>query len=210
MTTKLKQKSLTRGRQEFEILEDCVEVRIKLPFKTEETMTVMLTVLDPEPVISQSDLHFNSRVNGEPLISLFLGKPNTRDFNAFVNTLKQRAMEAFNAFAGLRPAIPPAEHDANVFDEPPDFEEADHVTRIRQDLVPVRIAEALQMLKQNMQEDEVRSLILALEAVEVDPSNQGLMGKAVDAFNELGPNQGAVLTYAPYVSIILSDDPYGW
>ena len=111
MTTKLVQKDLFKGTQEFELVDDYVNVRIKAPFKKAETLTVMLTVLDPEPVISKSSLNFNSRVNGEPLISLYLGKPNTEEFNGFVNALKQKAFEEFNAFAGLQTTNLPTEGD---------------------------------------------------------------------------------------------------
>ena len=38
--------------------------------------TVMITVLNKEPVISKSLLEFTSRVNNEPLLSMFLAKPN--------------------------------------------------------------------------------------------------------------------------------------
>jgi hypothetical protein len=33
------------------------------------------------------------------------------------------------------------------------------------------------------------------------------MARLVHAFDELGPRQGAVLTYAPYIGVLLSDDP---
>ena len=89
---KLTQKLFLKGSREFEIIDDRVEVRIKMPFKEMESMTVMLSVLNPEPVISKSGLDFTSRVNGEALLSLFLGKPNTEAFNAFVNKLQQKAL----------------------------------------------------------------------------------------------------------------------
>ena len=72
MTTKLIQKHLLKGTQEFEIIDDTVVVRSKPPLKKEESLTVMLTVLNTEPVISKSLLEFTSRVNNEPLLSLFL------------------------------------------------------------------------------------------------------------------------------------------
>ena len=106
MASKLVQKSLFRGTREFEIVDDVVNVRIKTPFNKEETLTVMLTVLNPEPVISKSLLAFTSRVNNEPLLSLYLAKPNPEEFNAFVNLLKQKAHDEFNAFAGLKSSTP--------------------------------------------------------------------------------------------------------
>ena len=35
------------------------------------------------------------------------------------------------------------------------------------------------------------------------------MPRLVKAFDALGPRQGAVLTYAPYIGILLSYDPSG-
>ena len=56
MEIKLLQKHLLKGTQEFEIIDDVVNVRIKTPFKKEESLTVMLTVLNPEPLINKSCL----------------------------------------------------------------------------------------------------------------------------------------------------------
>ena len=78
MATKLVQKHLIKGTQEFEIVGDTVNIHIKSPFRKEETLTVMLAVLNVEPVISQSRLEFVSRVNNEALISLYLAKPKIR------------------------------------------------------------------------------------------------------------------------------------
>ena len=74
-----------------------VNVRFKSRFK-EETASVMLAVLDPEPVITRTHLEFVSRVNGEPLLSLKLSRPNVDEFNAFISTLKQKALDEYNTF----------------------------------------------------------------------------------------------------------------
>mgnify|MGYP001550140873 CR=1 FL=1 len=67
METKLLQKHIFKGTQEFEIVDDVVNVRMKPRLRKEETLTVMLTVLNPEPLINKSLLEFTSRVNNEPL-----------------------------------------------------------------------------------------------------------------------------------------------
>ncbi|MCG7907229.1 MAG: hypothetical protein N0E37_07330 [Candidatus Thiodiazotropha taylori] len=209
MTTKLIQKDLFKGTQEFELVDDHVDIRIKAPFKKEETLTVMLTVLDPEPVISQSALHFNSRVNGEPLISLFLGKPNTDEFNGFVNAIKQKAFEEFNAFAGLQSSNrPQVENPTGA--EPVDFGEEDEaqLTKNREHIQVERIDETIQLLKQHLEPEDVEPLVLALEKLKTDTNSDEKLAQVLRAFNELGSYQGAVLTYAPYVSILLYDDPF--
>ncbi len=212
MTTKLIQKHLVRGTQAFELVDDYVSIRTKARFRKTEEIRVMLTVLDPEPVISASFLSFNSRVNGEPLISLFLGKPDTEAFNAFVNELKLRAQEAFHAFAGLRSAAPPAGLNGNIHDAPTETGAIapDQTTKIRRSLDSTRLDEAVQMLRQYLDEEATQPLIKALEALKEDPMSEELLTQAVNAFDGLGSRQGAVLTYAPYVSIVLSDDPFNW
>jgi hypothetical protein len=207
---KLIQKDLIKGSREFELIDDHVNVRIKAPFQKEETLTVMLTVLDPEPVISKSFLHFNSRVNGEPLLSLFLGKPNTEAFNGFVNALKQTAFEEFNAFAGLQSTASPVAGNLSLGGEPTDFDEPGgaELTKNREHIKAERIDETIQLLKQHLELDDIRPLVTALEALKADTNSDTLLMQVLHAFNELGPYQGAVLTYAPYVSILLYDDPF--
>jgi hypothetical protein len=210
MTNKIIQKDLFKGTREFELVDDHINIRIKVPFKAEESLTVMLTVLDPEPVISQSALHFNSRVNGEPLLSLFLGKPNTDEFNRFVNAIKQKAFEEFNAFAGLHSSARVAHEKANPEEAPADFGAGDEapLTKNREHIQADRIDETILMLKQQLEMEDIKPLVDALETLKADTNSEENLAQVLHAFNQLGPYQGAVLTYAPYVSILLYDDPF--
>ena len=208
MTSKLVQKHLVKGTREFEIIEDTVVVRSKSRFKAEEPLTVMLTVLNTEPVISKSLLEFTSRVNNEPLVSLFLAKPNPDEFNAFVNLLKQKIQEEFNAFAGLKSGIPSG-MERNVHEEPPEFDTPDTERTLKSKKITSEgVAEAIRMLTQHIEADEIRPFLSALEALQADPESTSHLGKMISEFEALGPNQGAVLSYAPYISALLSDDPF--
>ena len=57
----------------------------------------------------------------------------------------------------------------------------------------------------------LRPLIAALEALRAAPKNEANLNKVASIFSEMGANQvqGAVLTYAPYIAFLLSDDPFG-
>ena len=116
MSTKLTQKYLFKATREYEIVGDQVNIRIKSRSKN-ETLSVTLAVLNPEPVITRSHLEFVSRVNGEALISLALSRPNVTEFNDFVNALKQRAQAEYNAISGISVAAKPTLTDG--FDQEP-------------------------------------------------------------------------------------------
>ena len=204
MTTKLIQKQLFKGTQEFEIVDDAVNIHIKSPFKNDETLTVMLAVLNPEPIISKSRLEFTSRVNNEALVSLQLAKPNAEEFNAFVNLLKQKAQEEYNEFAGLTAADTKLE--GNAYDEPPDFEDTDKPTRIVRKPVRVEaVEESINMLSEYIGGVEIDPLLSALKALQSEPENIEHLSRLAREFDALGPVQGAVLTYAPYIGILMSD-----
>lgn len=208
---KLVQKQFLKGIREFEILDDVVNVRFKTPFK-EEKITVMLTILNPEPVVNEPFLEFHSRVKCGPLFSLLINKPNAEKFNAFVNELKLRARQEYNAFAGLKAGSQPESLAANVYEEPPEFEEPG-TNRTGKNVKPVsveRVDEAIQMLERHLDAEGIKPLLTALEKLKGDPENKSYFGQLVKVFDDLGPQQGAVLTYAPYVSILLSDDPFGY
>jgi hypothetical protein len=209
MTTRLVQKHLLKGTQELEIVDDTVNVRIQPRFGREETLTVMLAVLNSEPVISRSMLEFTSRVNSEPLLSLFLAKPNPQEFNAFVNLLKQKIQDEFSAFAGLKPGMPSG-MEANVFDEAPTFDDTDssQKPKKKRQLRAEDIEGAIGMLKAQLGSDDIAAFLAALETLRADPMNDAHLARVMDEFRMLGPRQGAVLSYAPYMIAILSDDPY--
>jgi hypothetical protein len=207
---KLVQKQFLKGSREFEITGDVVNFRIKTPLK-QEKLTVMLSMLNPDPVVNKPFLEFHSRVKCGPLLSLFLDKPDSETFNTFVDALKQRAREEYNAFAGLK-AHSREGLAANVYEAPPEFDEPGQNRTIKntKSVNVSNIDSAILMLEQHLDTDDIKPLISALEALKADPENEACFGQLVNAFDELGPNQGAVLTYAPYVNLLLSDVPSGY
>ena len=209
MSIKLVQKPFLKGRREFEIVNDQVNVLIKAPFKEEETLSITLAVLNPEPVIRKSRLDFVSRVNGEPLLSLILSQPNVSEFNQFVNTLKQKAEAEYNAISGIHlgaSAVNPAENEI----EPPEFDEVSHEEIIKTKTVSIEgLNNAIKMLETYVNNEEVHPLIDALKLLSQAPHDHNRLVAVATVFNQLGASQGAVLTYAPYISIMLSDDPFG-
>ena len=208
---KLVQKNFLKGSREFEIAEDAVNVRIKSPFK-EEKLSVMLAILNPEPVVNKPFLEFHSRVKCGPLLSLLIDKPDSKTFNDFVNELKQRARQEYNAFAGLKAGDQPEGLAANVYQEPSDFDDPGK-NRGGNRVKPVNVANidtSIQMLERHLDAEEIKPLMHALEAIRSEHENESCFAQLVKAFDDLGPRQGAVLTYAPYVSILLSDNPFGY
>lgn len=78
---------------------------------------------------------------------------------------------------------------------------------------PIDIASidvSIRMLRQYLDVDEIEPLLDSLEALKSDPESESRFDRLVNAFDNLGIRQGAVLTYAPYVGILLSDDPFDY
>ncbi|MFP4610347.1 MAG: hypothetical protein ACLFQT_04925 [Thiohalophilus sp.] len=210
MTTKLVQKRFLKGTREFEIVDDVIHVRMKTLFR-EEKITLGLSVLDPEPVINQSCLEFNGHAESGPLLSLFMDNPSVDEFSAFVVTLQQRVLQAGNRDAGYDSDAQSAGIAGNVYDEPPEFDapETKRSKYTGKSINPARLEEAIGMLEQYVADEAIRPLLVALNALKDDPQNEACMEQVVNAFDDLGIVQGAVLTYAPYLSVLLMDDPYG-
>ena len=207
---KLVQKQFLKGSREFEIIDEAVMVRIKKPMK-EEKLTVMLHILNPEPVVNGQFLDFHSRVKCGPLLSLLIDKPDPAQFNAFVDELKQRARNEYSAFVGVSTGATAEGLAANVYEEPPDFDEPAKNPGDKK-VKPIRVADietSIRMLQQYLDDDEIKPLLAALEALQAEPDNRSHFNQLVQTFDKLGPRQGAVLTYAPYIGILLSDDPFG-
>ena len=81
-----------------------------------------------------------------------------------------------------------------------------------QKLQSIKVADidiALQMLKKYLNAQDINPLLSALETLRTDPQHEAHQEQVIKAFSELGPFQGAALTYAPYLNIFASDDPFG-
>ena len=205
---KLVQKHFLKGTREFEILDDVVNVHVRRLFK-EEKHTISLGSINPEPVINKPYLQFNSRGKTDLLLSLFLNKPNTEEFNAFVGSLKQGALAHSNGTEGSTGTSQPPGMEWNVFDEPPEFDESHQgQKKIRQPVNAEKIDEAMQQLNLYVVTEDIQPLLSAMEALKLEPQNETHLKQMENAFNALGITQGAVLTYAPYIGLLLSDDPF--
>lgn len=68
---------------------------------------------------------------------------------------------------------------------------------------------AIQMLERFLDTEDINPLLSALKILKTEPQNEACQAQVINAFNDLGGMQGAVLTYAPYLNIFISDDPFG-
>lgn len=77
-----------------------------------------------------------------------------------------------------------------------------------QNIDPVKIDDAIRMLNEYIKESSIKPLVSLLEALKKDPDNKPLLAQVSDALKDLGVMKGAVLTYAPYVWMMLCEDPF--
>lgn len=177
MTSILAQKHPIKGTRKFELIDDEIQYTIQSPFKT-ESLTVVLNVLDSEPVISGSTLSFLSKVNREPLVELFLNKPDKEQFDQFVNVVQQRIVEEdFGRFRIKDTGI-----KVNV----------------------ARLGESIEVLQKYINPSEIELLLSTLVELKANPDDVKCLHNVAEAFNALGFAQGQVITYAPYINFLLS------
>jgi len=69
-----------------------------------------------------------------------------------------------------------------------------------------RIGLSIEQIKQYVNDSTVDPIIVILEALQQDPSNEAIRKQLAETLKSLGIIQGAVLTYAPYVAILVSFD----
>ena len=177
MITKIAQKHPERGTREFELVDDTIEYRISSPFGDEE-LTVVLSVLSPEPVIDGSMMYFLSEVNREALIKLFVDLPDAQTFTAFVQTVQQRIREE-------------------------DFGKLNADNR-KSAITQEQVDTTIHMLETNMDPTSIDGLLVALRKLSLAPDSHDCLNQVVEAFNALGMQQGPVLSYASFFSTLLA------
>jgi len=177
MITKIAQNHPERGTREFELVDDAVDYRISSPFGDEE-LSVVLSVLSPEPVVDEQMMYFVSEVNREALLKLFVDLPDAQTFASFIDTLTLRIKEeSFGQLAA-----------------------SNRTSEITQEQVNTTIS----MLETNLDAHSIEALLSTLQHLSEAPTDLGRLNQVVDAFNELGVQQGPVLAYAPFFTTLLS------
>jgi len=69
-----------------------------------------------------------------------------------------------------------------------------------------KIDSSIEMISTYVDGVDVSPVISALEAIKLDPTNHSLIKRLSESLQPLGIAQGAVLNYAPYVSVLVSED----
>lgn len=177
MTNKIVQTDPDRGFREFELVDDAIDYRISNQFGDEE-LSVVLSVLAPEPVVDGSMMYFVSEVNREALIKMFIDLPDAKIFADFVSTVQQRIRE--ESFGSLGTD--------------------NRTTEITREQVDTTI----RMLETYLDPTSIEKLLTALRRLSEVPDNRECLAKVVEAYNGLGVQQGAVLTYATFFSTLIS------
>ena len=177
MTVRIVQKHPDRGTREFELVDDAIEYRISSPLGDEE-LSVVLSVLSPEPVVDGSMMYFVSEVNREALIKLFVDLPDAETFAAFVRTIKQRIREE-------------------------DFGRLGADNR-KSTITSDQVDTTIRMLETNMDPTGIDELLSTLRSLSEAPDDHERLDRVVDAFNGLGVLQGPVLTYTSFFNTLLS------
>lgn len=80
------------------------------------------------------------------------------------------------------------------------------MTKIIENVEVAKINASIEGLKTFVKDESIDPLISILEALKEDPNNETLLLQLSDTFKALGIIQGAVITYAPYISLLLSYD----
>ena len=80
------------------------------------------------------------------------------------------------------------------------------MTKIIENVEIAKIKASIEGLKAFVQDESIDPLISVLEELKEDPNNESLLLQLSDTFKALGIIQGAVITYAPYISLLLSYD----
>jgi hypothetical protein len=71
------------------------------------------------------------------------------------------------------------------------------------------IDESISMLEQYLDAEDLAPLLGVLRELVEDPHDGALLVRLSEVVDDLGILQGAVLTYAPTIAGLLSDDPFG-
>jgi len=66
------------------------------------------------------------------------------------------------------------------------------------------IEESIQLLNKYVNDASIKPVLLVLEELKKDPDNDSLVVQLADTLKTIGVMQGAVLTYAPYIAILIS------
>ena len=72
-----------------------------------------------------------------------------------------------------------------------------------------KVDTSIKMINKYIEDSSITPFVAILEALKNDPGDTSLLVDLKDELNSLGFLQGAVLTYAPYIGVLLTGELLG-
>ena len=82
------------------------------------------------------------------------------------------------------------------------------MTDSQHNVEPEHFDNAIRLLREHVKDFDIDPLVSTLEAIKNNPGDTSLIENLKENFNALGIGQGAVLTYAPFVSVLIAENPF--
>ncbi|MDH5544413.1 MAG: hypothetical protein OEZ43_02405 [Gammaproteobacteria bacterium] len=199
---KLVQKRFLKGSKEFEIVDDILYVQVKGILKSEK-LALNTALLNSEGVENGDELDFYDSGRNRVVFSMYRNEPSQESFSRFIELLKYK-IDGVELDIESDPG--PEAPGWNVYEEPPEFDDVeDQIDSVQFRPVSAnRVANDIVMLKTYLDEESIKPFLESLEALKENPENEIAFQHMLEAYHNSGAYQGAILTYAPYLKVILS------
>jgi hypothetical protein len=83
------------------------------------------------------------------------------------------------------------------------------MTNVYKEVIVAKVESSIELLNIYIKDVDINNFITLLEELKQKPKDETIIDKLRIELDTLGITQGAILTYAPYINVLLSDDPFG-
>jgi hypothetical protein len=80
---------------------------------------------------------------------------------------------------------------------------------VYKEVIVAKVENSIELLNIYVKDTDIKDFVSLLEELKQNPKDETIIDKLRAELDVLGITQGAILTYAPYINVLLSVDPFG-